>query len=104
MVQKSCGHQLTLVVHPILHPKWCRSSSINSMGDFFMIGGNPTGRVGLLGCSEIRALFSIESKQERELKTLLWTIVVVVFLGQVPKREPGFFYCVCFFQVARKIT
>ena len=70
------------------------------MGDFVMIEGNPTGRVGLLGCSEIRALFSIESKQERELKTLLWTIVVV-FFGQVPKREPGFFYCV-FFQVARK--
>ena len=76
------------------------------MGDFVMIGGNPTGRVGLLGSSEIHALFAIESKLERELKTLLLTIVIdcCCFFGQVPKREPGFvFFCACFFiQVARK--
>ena len=71
------------------------------MGDFVMIGGNPTGRVGLLGCSEIRALFSIESKQERELKTLLWTIVVV-FFGPGSKKGARFFLLCVFFLLQEK--
>ena len=52
-----------------------------------MIGGNPTGRVGLLGSSEIHALLAIESKLERELKTLLLTIVIFCC----------FFLCMFFF-------
>ena len=69
--------------------------------------------MGLLGSSEIHDLLAIESKLERELKTLLLTIVIdcCCFFGQVPKGSQDFllfflFFSVhvFFFQVARKIS
>ena len=83
------------------------------MGDFVMIGGNPTGRVGLFGSSEIHALLAIESKLERELKTLLLTIVIDCCCFCWPGSKKGarifycfffFFLCMFFLQVARKIS
>ena len=72
------------------------------MGDFVMIGGNPTRRVGLLGSSEIHALLAIESKLERELKTLLLTIVIDCCCFFWPGSKKGSWICLlcfCFFSV-----